>query len=199
MQTKRSQKNKGFTLLETLIAIAILTVALGGAFGIAQKSLMTSNLSRTQTAAFFLAAEGLEMVRDLRDNIALYNNAHASAPIDWLLPIKNACGGSYSGCSFDIDPGSQGLSISSGGSIVDTTAIKSNCGAGCQLKVVGSAPSYMTSNSAAGTNSNFSRKIEITEVNPAGPHKEAVAKVTITWGSQSFVLTETFSNWHQLQ
>jgi prepilin-type N-terminal cleavage/methylation domain-containing protein len=62
---------KGFTLVETLVAITILIVAIEGPLVLAAKSLQTSNYSNNQIVAQYLAQEGLEAVRLKRDNNGL--------------------------------------------------------------------------------------------------------------------------------
>ncbi len=209
MNSLTSKNNTGFTLLETLVAIAILTVALGAAFGVAQKSLKTSNLAKTQTVAVYLASEGLELVRNVRDNVALYNNAN-STQINWLQPFIDKCGGAIDACVYDIDPGSTGLNVTNTGVLSDAAAIKTNnspdCDAtnGCHLKIVGvtaDQPTYYTSGSKGSGYSLYSRKIRITSnevLNNGVEEKEAIVTVTVTWLDQTFALTESFHNWQQI-
>jgi prepilin-type N-terminal cleavage/methylation domain-containing protein len=201
---------KGFTLLETLIAIAILTVAIGAAFGVAQKSLITASNSKNQTTAFFLAAEGLELVRDVRDNVHNYNATYLSYPIDWMQPFIDVCSKGDSTCTYDIDPLSAGLRVDAGTKkLVDTAGIivSSDTASTCSdpssvpipLKIVpnsdASIPSYYTSRASFGTgNSIFSRKICIKDVTTDGL-KEAQIQVTVTWLEHSFTLTDTLTDW----
>lgn len=71
--TKISQKlrkkfhNKSFTLLEVIIAIFVITVGvIGGIFAIQQTIVLASYSSSRLTAAY-LAQEGIEIVRNIRD------------------------------------------------------------------------------------------------------------------------------------
>lgn len=68
---------KGFTLIETMVAISILAVALVGPFTAVQNALSSSYIARDRLIAATLAQEGLEYVRSIRDN-----NYHAN--LDWL-------------------------------------------------------------------------------------------------------------------
>ena len=201
MNRLTQQKNKGFTLLETLIAIAILGVSLGAAFGVAQKALKASAVAKDQTTAFFLASEGLELVREVRDNVAIYNNLPTtSIQIDWLKPFHDRCN-DFTVCVYDIDPASAGLTITSG-NLTTPTSI-SNCnGTSCVLNI-SNTPTFYTSGSAGGGGaSRFSRAIQISEskmndVNGVS-EKEAVVTVTVSWSNQTFILTETLRNWNQI-
>jgi prepilin-type N-terminal cleavage/methylation domain-containing protein len=61
----------GFTLVETMVAVAIISVALGGPFMAATKSYTYTMDSKNRLIASYLAQEGIEYVRLLRDNIYL--------------------------------------------------------------------------------------------------------------------------------
>jgi len=57
------KQKKGFTLIETLVAIAILITSVIGPLSIAYQGVSLSLLARDQITASFLAQEGLEFVR----------------------------------------------------------------------------------------------------------------------------------------
>jgi prepilin-type N-terminal cleavage/methylation domain-containing protein len=59
---------KGFTLIETLVAITILAVSIVGPFYAIQSALTASYISRDSLIASSLAQEGLEYVRSVRDD-----------------------------------------------------------------------------------------------------------------------------------
>lgn len=60
---KLEKQKKGFTLIETLVAIAILVTGVIGPLSIAYQGVSLSLLARDQITASFLAQEGLEFVR----------------------------------------------------------------------------------------------------------------------------------------
>jgi len=68
---------KGFTLPETLIAILILTTSIAAFATVTQRGLSSAQLSRDQITAFYLAQEGIEFVRSVRDGNKLAN-------VNWL-------------------------------------------------------------------------------------------------------------------
>jgi prepilin-type N-terminal cleavage/methylation domain-containing protein len=215
--------NKGFTLIETLIAIAILGMAIGATFTMAQKSLSSSAFSKNQTTAYFLAAEGVEMVRNIRDNTALFNKQNPTNKVDWLQPFKSECGESTlteSNCVFDINQIARDLTVGPGGVLQYANAIKQieecsqwSATRGCRLKIVtldGSATSraFTSGESAIPSNifSIFYRKIRIKEVpnvssgvNSDGTtwaKHEAIVTVTVYWLGSEFTLSETLTNWN---
>ena len=78
---------KGFTLIESLVAIAILTLAVSGAFFTANRAIVAAGIARDQLTASFLAQEGIEYVRLLRDNA--YLAAPATAWSGFLTVINS--------------------------------------------------------------------------------------------------------------
>ncbi|TSC54174.1 MAG: hypothetical protein LiPW30_744 [Parcubacteria group bacterium LiPW_30] len=86
--------NKGFTLIELVIAIFILTVAIIGVYSaFSTVVVLTAGASSRLTAAY-LAQEGVEIVRNMRDNNWLNSR-------DWKTGLLG-CGG---GCEADYKTG----------------------------------------------------------------------------------------------
>ncbi len=69
MKIKKIKKsnNIGFTLLEVMIAIFFLTVGIGGAFTVIQRTVGLSYINASRLVAANLAQEGIEIVRNIRD------------------------------------------------------------------------------------------------------------------------------------
>lgn len=59
---------KGFTIVETLVAITILMIAIAGPLVVASKGLFGAGLAKNQMAASYLAQESMEVVKNIRDN-----------------------------------------------------------------------------------------------------------------------------------
>lgn len=60
--------NQGFTLLEVIIAVFILTVGVVGAFLLVERTAIFTQLTFSQLQAAYLAQEGMEIVRNIRDS-----------------------------------------------------------------------------------------------------------------------------------
>jgi len=58
---------KGFTLIETIVAIFLLTVGVSGSFSLMQKVTSFASTSSSQFVASYLAQEGVEIIRNIRD------------------------------------------------------------------------------------------------------------------------------------
>lgn len=72
MHTKIKQKNRAFTLVETLVAISIFSVSILGLMSVLASGISNTNYAKQKTMASYLAQEGIEYVRNLRDNAILY-------------------------------------------------------------------------------------------------------------------------------
>ena len=96
---------KGFTLIETLIAITILTLAIAGPMVTASRSIVAAQTARDQLTASYLAQEGIEYVRAMRDNeyLTAYqaggSNVSTTAWNNFLTASINQCRGAT--CTLD--------------------------------------------------------------------------------------------------
>jgi len=58
---------KGFTLLEVILAIFVIMVGIAGTLGVIQQGISYTQLSSSRFTANYLAQEGVEIVRNIRD------------------------------------------------------------------------------------------------------------------------------------
>lgn len=77
MNIRTIQQHKGYSLVEVLVAVAILMLSIVGPLTIAMKSLQSAQYALQQNTAFFLAQEGITAVNTLRNNgfLAVYIGA----------------------------------------------------------------------------------------------------------------------------
>jgi len=78
--------NKGFTLVETLVAITILLLSITGPMVLVQRGTVSARYSRNQITAFYLSQEVMEFVKNKRDSNFISNQT------DWLLGLENCIG-----------------------------------------------------------------------------------------------------------
>lgn len=64
--------NRAFTLVETMIAVTILTLAVAGPLFTASRVIVAAQTARDQLTASYLAQEGVEYVRAMRDGSYLF-------------------------------------------------------------------------------------------------------------------------------
>jgi prepilin-type N-terminal cleavage/methylation domain-containing protein len=85
---KFSELKRGLTLVETLVAISILTIAVVGPLGIIGQALHSSYYTRDQVTAYYLSQEAIEYVRNLRDMQSInITNQYLSGTAEASLPL----------------------------------------------------------------------------------------------------------------
>lgn len=95
-------KEKGFTFLEVIIAIFVLVVGIVAAYLVSQTPIFYTQNSINRLTAAFLAQEGIEIVRNIRDENWIEGR-------DWnngLTSCSSGCYGDYNDSSLtpDNDP-----------------------------------------------------------------------------------------------
>ncbi len=105
---------KGFTLVEMLVAVAILSLSIAGTFTAVQGGIQSSSIAKDQITAFWLAQEGMEFIKNIRDENALHSVAGQSR--NWLAGFSSVptdpC---YFGKTCTIDSPLKQISTCSGG------------------------------------------------------------------------------------
>lgn len=66
------KKNRAFTLVETLVAISIFTVSLIGIMSVLASGISNTSYAKQKMVASYLAQEGIEYIRNMRDTYVLY-------------------------------------------------------------------------------------------------------------------------------
>lgn len=176
-QKKTNQRNnnctteRGFTLIESLVAIAILITAILGPMSIAANSIASATYARDQATAFFLAQEGLEYVRNVRDTNAL-------ARVDWLTGLS-ACVSSV--C------------------VVDSPINTINACSGACPVVRYDSTTNVYGYDMTWARTNFTRTIAITSTVPGREIivSSTVAWQRSALAPRSITINETLFNWHR--
>lgn len=169
------QKNKGFTILEVMGAIFILTIGIGGAFLLVQQSLSAASINKNRLIAAYLAQEGIEIVRNIRDS-------------NWLAKR------SVPSLFWD-----NGLAAGDWRADASTTALNIAFATGTYLKV----DSNQMYNYSVGSPTNFQRKISLrnTDLSPADGKMEKEVRVTVFWSERgrthSISALEYLQNWYE--
>jgi len=170
---QNTQAKKGFTFVETLVAITVLLVSVVAPMSLAQDGIVAAKLSQDQIVAFYLGQEGIEIVKNLRDN-----NRLANAP------------GQLSGANLSNCVVSDPESASEYGCIVDGTRTPGGnfytetCSGDCppiRIDTVagpGGAKSY-SYRSTGTTPTKFTRTVKVWY--PSGDVNEAAVRVTVDW------------------
>ena len=189
MQAMYTKKNKGFTLVETLVAISILSLSIAATFTAVQNGIQNSTIAKDQTIAFYLAQEAMEYIKNKRDNNALATLNNPDAPTNWLVGMSAVAGDP---CRFDkvcrID--SPNKTIVECGSVAITSNPPNVCP---NLKQEASSSLY--GHLDGWTDTRFKREIQFQEV---FINREVRVFVTVSWtsrgGTRHFQAVETLLN-----
>jgi len=99
---KRNTKNAGFTLVETLVAIAILMIAIAGPLTVAEKGLSAAIYARDKLIGSYLAQDGMEAIKNIVDTDQLNSatlNPQGNTNYSWWLSINENPNNLLSGCN----------------------------------------------------------------------------------------------------
>ncbi len=170
-------KTRGFTIIESLVAIAILVVAITGTMSAVQSGLSSYIFSKDQIIAFYLAQEGFEQIRNIRDENRLKN-------FGWLTGIAaNSSDPCYFGQACIVDP--------------VVSAIPTRCAGGpgsCPMLRQNASTGFFGYDSSWSATI-FRREILISAVNP----DEISVTVTVNWSkgpvNRQFKARENLLNW----
>jgi len=186
---------RGFTLIEAMIAVTILTLSVAGPLYTANSAIVASMIARDQLIASYLAQEGIEYVRAMRDYqyLAAYNDPavtdkSGTAWSNFLTGDTDQPGAvtrcRTTTCTLDI---TRNMGYGSGSALCRSTG--GECGSGStKLYLLDDGDGkyrYATDrSSSSGTATAFSRAIQVidipgTESNPLYPDKRVVS--TVSW------------------
>ncbi|OGC88107.1 hypothetical protein A2419_01395 [Candidatus Adlerbacteria bacterium RIFOXYC1_FULL_48_26] len=190
----RNKKNRGFTLVETLLAVLILAIAITGPLTIAAKGLQLTLTARDQVMAGLLAQDALEYIHFIRDTNRLNNQ-------NWLAGLNGTSNSHTTNIT-----GGQATCTGGNFCTVDSLADQVTlCGtsltqcASTLLYYNASGGNY-TYATAGNTPTIFSRSVSVTTPSPGGNVNEADIRVVVQWrdigGSlRSLELRDALLNW----
>jgi Tfp pilus assembly protein PilV len=95
-------QQKGYSLIEVMVAVGLLMFAIVGPMTIAVKSSQSALYARQQNTAFFLAQESISIMNAIRNDAALaVKTGAATDPWAWVTnPALTSCKAAY-GCNID--------------------------------------------------------------------------------------------------
>lgn len=169
-----SEKNKGFTMIEMVIAIFILVVAIIGSYYYFSRITIATSVISSRLTAAYLAQEGLEIIRNMRDD-------------NWLKGVADWAGGfsvCSSGCEADYTTGA----------VIEATVLRSYTGASLDIDSDGFY------NYFSGSPTKFKRKITVTPVIVTPDDTVLQVSVLMEWEDRgelyNFTAEEKLYNWH---
>lgn len=175
--------NKGFTLIETMIAVFILVIAMNGLLGLIASSLFQARYAKNEMVANYLTQEVIDYIRNDRDTTVFKGGG------DWVtvFQAKYNPAGCFTANGCDIEPAKSSSNITS-----CSVAPGSGFTLPCKMlnyddTASGSSTnkSFYTYSTPTGyTSSNFKRQVKMSVGSIAD---EIDIKVTIEWLNGSLV------------
>ena len=96
-----TNNQRGFTLIEVIIAIVVLTIGVLGAYALVSRVINATSLSVSQLTASYLGQEGLELVRNARDtNFLRIRQGESISWTNGLLNCTSGCETDYNDAGF---------------------------------------------------------------------------------------------------
>lgn len=96
MKHSNFKKDAGLTMIELVIALFVLTVAVIGVYSAFSIMVVTTAQMSDRFTASYLAQEGIEVIRNIRDN-----NWLKDPPVDWTIGL--VCENPTAPCSWQAD------------------------------------------------------------------------------------------------
>ena len=191
-QNKKSSK-RGFSIVETLVAITVLLIAVVAPMSLAADGVRAARLAQDQIVAFYLAQEGIELVKNKRDDVKLASAS--SAQLSNLGPClyDNGAGGAQRYCYID----ALDLSVSPCAADDCPNIRRINDG-------IGTNDFYLYTYGLGAEDTKYVRTISVWYLDAAGdrtetPGSEAIVEVTVSWpfvgGEKEHVVRNVLTDW----
>jgi prepilin-type N-terminal cleavage/methylation domain-containing protein len=112
---KNSKNKRGFTLLEVLIAVSVLVIGAVAAFSTIASTIRSTTFAKDKLIASFLAQEGIEIVKNIRNTNWIQGNAwnQGLSPGSWQADYNDPALSNYNGAFLNLGP--NGYSYDPGG------------------------------------------------------------------------------------
>lgn len=192
-ERRQQARQRGFTLVETMVAVAILTLSVAGPLTVADRAIVAAESANYQLTASYLAQEGIEYVRAMRDDayLAAYktnqsgNNAWWNGSSGFLTSNSS---GSILPCvsaTCTLDPTqSMGAGVSGSNKALEA------CGnAPCKPLYLDATSGVYTEQSTGNTPTPFTRTIEIDYSSLTPAYAEASSSVSWNFHGTNYSVT----------
>ena len=193
---KKNKKQKGFTLIESLLAIAILMISVAAPMSLAYSGLIAAYLAEDQIVAYYLAQDAMEYVRNKRDYNKLENTTNMLDNIFNNCKVEDTVGSSPIGIDDTTGITNKGCNITTFGPInsaFDDKGVYN--GEKLYYHDLGGEYNYDSTN---GTLTKFSRQVRVGYINIG--LTEVIVEVTIKWPNalgteQEYKLRSHLTDW----
>lgn len=203
--------SSGFTLIETIVAVMILSYAILGPFALTAHSLRVSREARQQLAATYLAQEAIEVAQSVRSNNSaddttltrdawmdgIFSNCQSGCVVNAMAEPSVATDNIWLKSTPPDSAASSQLPLMACVGACDTEPIVYNTSPGLYFAQSSSAPPV------GWTDSGYTRVLVVSapfDPTPGTPVREVVLTATVTYRGYGNVLrtvmiSETLYNW----
>lgn len=184
-----SIKKRGFTLIEAMVAISILSLAVTGPLLIAQKGIGSAVYARDQITAYYLAQEAVEYIRNVRDTNRItgawwLSQFSSCQPYNSGTPSCSTINGTYKiDARYSNFTNDGGTPTNYADDTVNASAIAVCSGTCGTLSFDSSTKLYGYGSGSTWKTTPFTRTITIDNT---ASNKEALVTVTISWNTNLF-------------
>lgn len=190
-KTNNGQKQNGQSLIETIVAIYLLTMALTTGLGLAIYAYSLSGVSQSEIVASNLAREGIDVVRMMRDSNWLAGDASGVAANNLTacadLGAKSCYPNAFTGPAYSLADGNWRADF-------NVTSKVWSLALGNYNLFLQSDGTYTSTDPGNGTISNYARQINISR-NTAAPYTannpELIVTSVVAWRGKKCT---TFTN-----
>ncbi len=189
-------KQNGFTIVETLIAVAVLLLVIAAPLTLAERSLASADSAEQEIVAVYLAQEAIEFVRNKRDSNVL-------AGASWLAGLESCTvsGAGDPGCGVDPTNPESARDVALCGSANDTCRLWQNDGTRTgdeAMKGLFGHPQNRQGGENGWRQTQYTRVVSLV---PAASGAEAEVRVALSWstggfGSRVLSVSDNLMHWY---
>jgi type II secretion system protein I len=197
---KIQNTQRGFTLVEVLIALTIFSIAVAGVITVSVQGSLNVNTARNKMVANYLADEGVELMRSMRDTAVVNSGIGSEAAIGWptftAIFGSGICTGPSHPCDIDVTNYASANPFPNSSNLLDCSSVSAT--GFCPLYVLPGSGTYTSNtNGLSGVPlSAFSRQIIVI---PNGADEMKVTS-TVRWYEgtvlKTLTQTEILYNWY---
>ena len=178
-KNKLTAVHSGFTLVETLVAISIFSLSILGLISVLSQGIADINYAKQRMVGEYLAQEGIEYVRNIRDTYTLYHPQSGQDGWDDFKAKLAPCVGITCGVDILVDP-------------LDAGSVFQCPPENCDLFLNNGAYNISI---YLGANTGFRRRMQVVETTA----DEMEVYVSVNWaqgsGNKEVKFYETLFNW----
>lgn len=176
----KAEDKSGFTLVETLVAISIFSLSVLSVMAFMSQSPVDTRYAENKMRSAYLAQEGIEYLRNMRDNYILFTSSNSLVWSNFVSKVSSCAAGSECGVNVSLAP-------------TDPNSIFLCSSDPNQCKLYVDGGNY--NNGGSGVDSGLVRKISVQSINQNEMKVFSTVSFNISGRSYSVTFSEVLFNW----